>query len=544
MTTNFEEKEKKRKSIFQIVSKKEDNIINKVNNKVSRSNQNLISIKSNNNKNLSSEKVPFLKNKEEKLSIKIPKLDIFEKEKEIFKINSTSNEENNGIEKFKSKIIGKKFSTFTKYLEEKNNILIELVNKFISKIIEIHNKLNLLTKNKNDLDQIKNSFKLLNLNKIFIYEEKINEFIKKRILFYKKIINNIDSFYLVSNNINFEFLNDFYKDLEKEENPEVKIGDKANLIKKIDVEYTPKLKKIDKFFDNEKIKNSLLSSYNEANIKTIDSNFCFEKENLNTERNNKVSSKFRKLLLPSLKNIISSENQLNPNSFRNSQKNKNSISTDKSKKKYDLFNKKECNIKELFEQKIENNNNNNNLKEEENIKKNNLENTNKNSKLNNDLRRKSIIALTVPDYQNINNVNDYIINYNQIKEENEIVDIGEIIRNREQLNKNKIINKNNIKLKLKTNTVEKEIENNNINNNKKSKEINIEDNNINKESEEFNSENSQDSNENSQDMEEKKLKNKNESSIDSKDPLDDIKYLKKFREKNKNIEYLQSEDDK
>ena len=514
MVDNGEGKKKEKKNLFHFEKQKEDNITKNFNGIISRSNQNLIFVNSKNNNNenncLSLEKIPFVRNKEKNFSIKIPKLDL--NKNEILHINSESNNEKNNKEKFKSKIIGKKLNIFSKHLDERKNLLIELLDEFKSKILEIHNKLNLFI-NTNDREQIQNSFRLLNLNKISIFEKKINDFFAKRILFYMKIINNIDSYFSNNNNFNFDFLNDFYKDLAHEENNIVNTVNKAEIkSKQKEIESVPYLKNEEKYFDSIKNKNNILVSHDETNIKKNDSNSYFEKKHLNTERNNKINSKFRKLLLPPLNNIIFSENQLNPNSFRNSQKIKNSLSTNKSQNKHSTLKLKQNNNIELNEH----NNINSNLKEEEKIKK-DLENNN-NLILKKNSKRKSIVALTVPNYQNINNVNDYILNYNQIKKENVEKEKNSKNKSKEKINNLKIIN---TELKLKDNKNENYEENLN----QKSREmINLEDNNISKE-EGFKSEKSESYEEKSKNDEKKKLEMKNESSFDSKDPLDDVKYL-------------------
>ena len=206
-------------------------------------------------------------------------------------------------------------------------------------------------------------------------------------------------------------------------------------------------------------------------------------------------------------------------------------------------------------------------------------------------RRKSVAILTVPNYHNLNNVNDYIMNYNNshvptdkhkndgdkhrkedirhrtrknqssknavIKKESKKSNILYNIKSVKKKSNMKVNNKDSKKSQISSiskkskKSINKSIKSITTNSEKTKKEIVNEDND---DDDNFSSENSDSDNGNDKEEEDKKstINDKrveeeiNEISIDNKDPLDDIKYLQKLRNKIKKenyheIEFLLSE---
>ena len=130
--------------------KKENKIndLHSFNNKVSKSNQNLIHVKCSNKIHSLFLEQEVKRNKDKKLSIRISKIEDDDSNNNEFssKINNNqSDTENNNKNTFKTKIlrtVGKKINNFPQIFEEKNNLLNKLFQKFISKISGIHNKFN------------------------------------------------------------------------------------------------------------------------------------------------------------------------------------------------------------------------------------------------------------------------------------------------------------------------------------------------------------------------------------------------------------------
>ena len=450
------------------------------------------------------------------------------------------------------------------------------------------------------------SVKFINFNEVFIFERKIIEFVEKRIFFYNKIINTINSIFSKDNNINLDILNIFYKEIDNGIS-DINIVQK-NKIKEKD--YSPSDLKEEQVIDSYNHKNNIatLNKINDKNILNYINNLNTKLKILNTDRNEpNNNNSYKKIILPSLK---TSDNQLYSNSFRNPVKFQNSISTHKSNKRYDIFNTqnnkeispikkdhdgikiylKETNSnisKSIDNRNKDKDNTNNNLSSKDKEVK--IEH---NSELNNDnlRRRKSVVALTVPDYHNINNVNDYILNYKfkeepkEGKEEKEKIESNKEKEKEKEKKMNKEINKadkKKLKLKVqssfKSNKEEKDKENNeNITNKKFTKDIKEKESKANKKNNikimnkkddnSTNKDNSDDggnssansfgrgSNKSNESEENKEKENgnikivssKTVSSCESKDPLDDIKYLKRMREKQENIrlkdiEYLFSD---
>ena len=301
--------------------------------------------------------------------------------------------------------------------------------------------------------------------------------------------------------------------------------------------------------DNNIFKNSTIDKNNNSNV----INFKRIINNKNAELNSDRNSQFKKLFLPSLKNILHSENLFNSNSL------KISTSLNKSNKRYELNNLKinpiekinayDNDKKKLLLKSVKNDENNNNMKDEnivENKEKQKIENNNdqeNNIKNRNEkIKRRSIFELAVKNYNLINNVNDYILNYNQIKNDKKLVNDDNNNKkgkdNKTINEKNDNLNQNNIDNKNQKNYL---LEYEGDNNKQDSKNIIVNNN----DSEIFESEASGDEDKktinNKEKDQNKTLGNLSFSSIDNKDPLDDIKYLKKLRKKQDMINYKKIE---
>ena len=620
----IEEKEKeKEKKILQLMKYdlknkikdlSEKNVINSIR-KVSKTNLDLVHIDIDRKYSLSGkqdqeqEKEPIIKRRNVKtLSIHITKSP--EKYQTMM---------NNPDEILKTKIfrvVGKKINNFSQIFEDKNNTIIDLFQKFRSKISEIRDQFNCYSNSVElNTNKLKNPIKFINFNEVIIFERKVIEYLEKRILFYMKVINNIESIF-IDDNINFKSLNAFYSSIEKE------------------ITILKSTKSNDFSVNNDKENNiSSHKSIKEPNNGNLNSNRHNEKYNdlqtdqniLNTERNNRVDNKYNKLFLPSLKRMSQNNNQLlNRSTFRNSQLKLNSLSKDK-QNKHDIFNVQKPAFLESIKKNKDEQQHILNLKESKKsvdkykimVDHNNKENihahvpnkaikkiSKKNVKIvehdkdrdkKDTKRRKSVAILTVPNYHNLNNVNDYIMNYNnnhvptdkhkndEDKQRKE--DIRHRTRKNYQSSKNAVIKKESKKLNIFNNikSVEKKPKNIKVNkkeskksqisciskksinksiksiksvksittnSEKTKKEIVNEDNN----DDNFSSESSESDNEDDKEEEDKKstINDKkeeeeiNETSIDNKDPLDDIKYLQKLRNKIKKenyheIEFLLSE---
>ena len=582
----------------------------------SKSNQNLVHINNDNNQHsLMPEKESKNElNNEKNISENNQIFDYSKKSSEIpskkFRSFNTINLDKDPAEIIKTKIfrnVGKKVNNFTQSFEDKNNLLIKLFNKFVYKVSEAHQNFGVFNNNKNmdaNTKLKRMSIKFINFNEVFIFERKIIEYIEKRIFFYNKIINIIKSIFSKDNNINFDVLNSFYKEIDNG------ISD-INIVKKNkikDNDYSPSDLKEEQVIDSYNHKNniSILNKINDKNILSYINNLNTKLKILNTDRNEpNNNNSYKKIILPSLK---TNDNQLYSNSFRNSVKCQNSKTTHKPNKRFDIFNTQ--NNKEISPIKKDNNGIKINLKamnsnisksvdirnkDKDNDKDNNLSSKDKeitienHSGLNNDnlRRRKSVVALTVPDYNDINNVNEYILNY-KFKEE-PIEEKEEIERNKEKEKEkekkmNKEINKadkKKLKLKVqssfKSNNTEKDKESNeNIEKKEIKKDFKEKESKLNKKNNikiinkkddnSIDKDNSDDggnssansfgrgSNKSNESEENKEKENgnikivssKTVSSCESKDPLDDIKYLKRMREKQENIrlkdiEYLFSD---
>ena len=329
-TNKEKEKEKKILQLMQYDSKHiyDKDAANNIH-KASKSNQELIAIDANRKLSLNA-KEPTIKRRNVKtLSIHITKSP--EKYQTII---------NNPDEILKTKIfrvVGKKINNFSQTFEEKSNSLNDLFQKCKTKISEIRTQFNYYS-NSTELSTNKlknNPIKFINFNEVIIFERKVIEYLEKRIFFYMKLINNIESI-ISEDNINFNALNAFYSSIEKENT--IIINNKSNECSvnndKDNISSHKSIKDVsigNLYSSNNKYEkyNDLISNGNNQN--TNDQNI------LNTERNNRIDNKYNKLFLPSLKAISHNHNQLNRSTFRNSQLKLNSLSKDK-QKNYDIFN--------------------------------------------------------------------------------------------------------------------------------------------------------------------------------------------------------------
>ena len=581
--------------------------------------------------------------------------------------------------KFKTKIyrvVGKKVNNFGKIFEEKFNSLKELIQNFKTKIVEVHNKFKILSSghNKKSDSSVKiksNSYKFINFNEIYIFERKIVEFMEKRNIFYIKIIKSIDSIFSEDYNINFDILNDFYNELNTETNN----FKQENYFVKNDNNYNTLTLNDNESFENNNKNLNIIDKINDYNYKVFETleNPHSHREPLNyvnTEGDVK-EKEHHKFYLPLLKKEILNKDQLNTKVFRNvSKPHKLTSMNNESIKHYNIFNPKRrsvmgeigrynnnilnsmINDKEKKKITIKYKSENHNLKDDENDtnkkhkhhRSKERESTKKEIKDNNrqnyDLKitereltqkdeenrlkeiikfkRSSVARLTVRDYGSISNVDNYILNYDPVKnnksktkndhdheheQEEKISQIKEKENENDNDNDNdndsvdnsKIINKNNLNLKLVFESEEDEPKdirvsrdkdifnndfkkekvsidtNNNIINDNYNNENKIENENNNYNDNDNNNDNYNDNDNdndiinnkieqsfhgtkrnlelNSDDDDNKKsmynkLDSSNEKlfnlekqgndfsseSIDDKDPLDDINYLKKLRE--------------
>ena len=576
MNTFYEENSQKAKNHTNLNFEDEHHHI-KVERKVSRSNCDLQHItlhKKNPQKNLyeedESRKDKFLSAYKLKGVSKPSKFKNKEKDKEsIDPYNFTiDNDENNEI----SRTIGKNPQNFSQNLETKMHFFKELLKRFKKKVFEIYNKLNNMLNcddmSPNEILKNKNNImRLINFNEIVIFERKINEFIERQVVNCMKFVKKIESIFS-ENDINFELLNKFYNDLDKDNN---------------------NIENCDKKSGNDRYNLSLAESTDKFLNSTNGNGKCM------TERD-KIDKKlfYQRLVLPSLKHKTTIDNT---ETFRNSHTKQSSLSKGQAHKQFNLFQPKERNgifkkLRTNTEEPIaqlkdsenidniiihEENNENDDVKisyrnksPEENDEQNNKNLDQMKSTMNSfhkekiksifpgqnininkeDLRkrRKSVATLTMPNYKDINNVNDYILNYHsnpkkekkdkegkEVDKENEIA-----IKNTEENHDSSKHKKKKLKLKLTKDIINavkvkfKEKDNNlafEAYRNQIRKKDNKEEN-----SRGFNSSEISDNNS----LEEKEIKNKkNEknknlskssiSNMENKDPLDDIKYLHNIR---------------
>ena len=470
--------------------------------------------------------------------------------------------------------IGKKTQNFPNNFESKVHFLKELLKRFKKKVIEIYNKLNKMSNcedmSPNEILKNKsNIMKLISFNEISIFERKITEFMERQVVNFMKIVKKIESIFS-ENDVNFESLNKFYNYLDKDNNY---------------------IENSEKKSSNDRYNFSIAETPEKLFNSTNGNDQCL------TERAKSDKKLFyQRLVLPSLKHKTTIDNS---GTFRNSHLRQSSLSKSQAHKQFDLFQPKErnnifskikSNTEEPIAQMKESENIDNIIIHEENNEdddvkisyRNNLpeENDEQNNKnmdqmkstmnsfnkekiksifagninLNKDdlrRRRKSVAALTMPNYRDINNVNDYILNYhsNPKKEkkdkegkdkENEMA-----IKNSEEnhdSNKNK---KKKFKLKLTKDLInEVKIKFKEIEKNRASEELR---NQIKKDKKEENSRDfnsSENSHSNSREEKEsikkkgEKCKNLNKSTIsniENKDPLDDIKYLHNIRVNEKEL---------
>jgi hypothetical protein len=606
--------------------------IDKINNlpkKVSRSNHDLIHI--NLKKILSEEKNQLNNSNDKKTSFFLlnsvnneSKYIIKEKNKSHSNDNKYNNkfkeEENNtnnsDSNKNQTKIIrsiGKKVKNFLKQFERENISLTDNFQIFKNKVLEVHNKFKIFSKNldnsNNNSLKIKN-IHFINFNEIYIYERKIIEFLEKQSSLYNKIIIALESIFSEDNLLNFDCLRDLYMEMET---------DSINFIKYNNIKDEP----LDINFTKFKTKGRY--SFDMYNLNT----FSIQNEDLEIKKKSEKKNLHR-LFLPALREkniIIDSNNNLNSDTFRNTshtrilksvnerikqfelfKPGRNSITTTMKKSinnmpvintklidKYCETNKsiKILNLEKEFEAlpkqiKTERPENKFNIL----INKDKIKDLLKSKKLKvpinlkqGKITMKNMLNKNEETNQEISNVNDYIMNYSSIKrfssdKSNNRIKI-KLDKNFEKNNETNINKENNysqtIKIGEKKLMIKKtendsyyprdkeknssKIQDNiineykeNVNNNISSSDNNsIEENNDrnNKNERKTTSERSRSkfSSEKSDSGSEiiKKIVSENES-FEKKDPLDDIEYLKKFRQENekenlKRFEHLLSDDD-
>ena len=440
--------------------------------------------------------------------------------------------------KFKTKIyrvVGKKVNNFGKIFEEKLNSLNELIQNFKTKILEVHNKFKILTNsdNKNSEASVKiksNSYKFINFNEIYIFERKIVEFMEKRNIFFIKIIKSISSIFSEDYNINFDILNDFYNELNTEAN---NLKQENYFVKSENNYNTLTLNENESIENNNNNKNkNIIDKINDYNYKIFET---LETPHSHREPINYVNTEgdvkekeHHKFFLPLLKKESFNKDQLNTKSFRNISKLHELTSlNNETIKHYNIFNSKRRSVmgeigrnNNILLNSITNSNDkkkitlkykseNHNLKDDVKniIKKHKHHHSkdrepskkeikdNKSHKPDLKLRerdltqkdeedrlkeiikfkRSSVARLTVRDYGNISNVDNYILNYSPVKKnksknknehehEHELEQEEKISQIKEKENENdnesvdnsRIINKNNLNLKLEFESEEDE----------------------------------------------------------------------------------------
>jgi len=343
MANNFNNvgNEKKIKHLIQLSSKKEYKEmlpdIDEINNqqkKISRSNLDLVHI--NLKKTLSQEnnQINNFNNKKKSTFL----INSFNNESKYIKEKNSSHsndnkykeEENNtnnsDSNKNQTKIIrsiGKKVKNFLKQFERENISLTDNFQIFKNKVLEVHNKFKIFS---NNLDNYNNNslktknIHFINFNEIYIFERKIIEFLERQSLLYNKIIIALESIFSEDNFINFDYLRDLYMELEK---------DSFNFIKHKNIKDEP--------FD-----------INYKNFKT-EGRYSNDKYNLNTSsiqnedleiKKKSEKKNLHRLFLPALKErntIIDSNNNLNSDTFRNTNHTRTLKSTNERIKQFELF---------------------------------------------------------------------------------------------------------------------------------------------------------------------------------------------------------------
>ena len=572
MNTFYEENKKKEKN------HKDEHHHVRVERKVSRSNCDLqhITLQKKNSQRYQNEEDEAKKDKffsSYKLKSVLKTSKFKNKDKDMESIDSynctiDNNDESNEL----YKTIGKKIQNFSNNFESKAHFLKDLLKRFKKKVLEIYDKLNNMSNcedmSPNEILKNKsNIMRLISFNEIAIFERKITEFMERQVVNYMKLVKKIESIFS-ENDINFELLNKFYNYLDKDNHY------KENS---------------DKKSSNDRYNFSIAESPDKLLNSTNGNGQCL------TERDNSDKKLFyQRLVLPSLKHKTTIDNT---ETFRNSHLKQSSLSKSQAHKQFDLFQPKQRDsifrkLKSKTEEPVAQMKNSENIEniiiheeknENDDVKisyrnkspEDNDDQSDKNmdqmkSTMNSfnkekiksifagqnininkeDLRRrrKSVAALTMPNYKDINNVNDYILNYksnpkkekkdkegNNQDKENEMA-----IKNNEEnhdSNKHKkkkfklkltkdIINEVKVKFKENSRAIE---EHRNHNKKKENKEENSSD---------FNSSENSDINS----LEEKEKENKKKkkgnyknlnkstiSNMDNKDPLDDIKYLHNIR---------------
>ena len=359
MANNFNHvgNEKKIKHLIQLNSKKEYKEmfpdIDEINNqpkKISRSNLDLVHInlkkilsEENNQINISNDKKKSIflissANNESKYINKEKNSSHSNDYKYKEEENNTNNSDSNKNQTKIIRSIGKKVKNFLKQFERENISLTDNFQIFKNKVLEVHNKFKIFSNNLDNYNN--NSFKTINIhfinfNEIYIFERKIIEFLEKQSLLYNKIIKTLESIFSEDNLINFDYLRDLYMELEK---------DSFNFIK------------------HKNIKDESFNIHCK-NFKTED-RYSYDKFNLNSSsiqnedleiKKKSEKKNLHRLFLPALKErniMIDSNNNLNSDTFRNTNHTRTLKSTNERIKQYELFkparNSITCTIKKSF----------------------------------------------------------------------------------------------------------------------------------------------------------------------------------------------------
>ena len=344
MANNFNHigNEKKIKHLIQLNSKKEYKEmfpdIDEINNqpkKISRSNLDLVHInlkkilsEENNQINISNDKKKSIflissANNESKYINKEKNSSHSNDYKYKEEENNTNNSDSNKNQTKIIRSIGKKVKNFLKQFERENISLTDNFQIFKNKVLEVHNKFKIFSNNLDNYNN--NSFKtknihFINFNEIYIFERKIIEFLEKQSLLYNKIIKTLESIFSEDNLINFDYLRDLYMELEK---------DSFNFIKHKNIK--------DESFNIhcKNFKTEGRYSYDKFNLNSS----SIQNEDLEIKKKSEKKNLHR-LFLPALKErniIIDSNNNLNSDTFRNTNHTRTLKSTNERIKQYELF---------------------------------------------------------------------------------------------------------------------------------------------------------------------------------------------------------------
>jgi len=344
MANNFNNigNEKKLKHLIQLSSKKEYKEmfpdIDEVNNqpkKVSRSNLNLVHINLKkilsqekyqiNNSNIKKNSLFLINsiNNESKYINKEKNSSHSKDNKYKEEENNTNNSDNNKNQTKIIRSIGKKVKNFIKQFERENISLTDNFQIFKNKVLEVHNKLKVFSNNldNNNNNSLKfQNIHFINFNEIYIFERKIIEFLERQSLLYNKIIIALESIFSEDNLMNFDNLRDLYMGMEKDSLTFIK--DKNIKAQTLDLNF-------EKFQTEDRYSND---KYN-LNISFV------QNEDLEIKKKSEKKNLHR-LFLPALKEknaIIDSNNNLNSDTFRNTNHTRTLKSTNERIKQFELF---------------------------------------------------------------------------------------------------------------------------------------------------------------------------------------------------------------